>query len=57
MVIHKTVPKNKVMPRVQELLEIVGLNPEHYNRYPERVLRRSAAAHRNRPRRSRSTRS
>ena len=35
---------------VQDLLELVGLNPEHYNRYPARVLRRSAAAHRHRPR-------
>jgi peptide/nickel transport system ATP-binding protein/oligopeptide transport system ATP-binding protein len=34
MIIHKTVPRKQVLPKVQELLEIVGLNPEHYNRYP-----------------------
>ena len=34
---------------MQDLLAAVGLNPEHYNRYPARVLRGSAAADRHRP--------
>ena len=32
--VHGTVPKKQMIPKVQELLEVVGLNPEHYNRYP-----------------------
>jgi peptide/nickel transport system ATP-binding protein len=34
MRIHKTVTKDKQKGAVQELMELVGLNPEHYNRYP-----------------------
>ncbi len=32
--IHKTVPKGRIKKEVQQLMELVGLNPEHYNRYP-----------------------
>ena len=32
--LHKTVARDKVKGQVQQLMEQVGLNPEHYNRYP-----------------------
>ena len=32
--IHKLGTPSEVKTRVQELLEVVGLNPEHYNRFP-----------------------
>jgi oligopeptide/dipeptide ABC transporter ATP-binding protein len=32
--LHHSVPRNRVKPEVQQLMELVGLNPEHYNRYP-----------------------
>ncbi len=32
--LHATVPRKGVKAEVQELMELVGLNPEHYNRYP-----------------------
>src|SRR5687768_1711185 len=32
--LHKTVQKGSVKSEVQQLMELVGLNPEHYNRYP-----------------------
>ena len=32
--VHKLGTKQEIKRRVQELLEIVGLNPEHYNRFP-----------------------
>jgi len=31
--IHKIVPKSQIKGQVQQLMELVGLNPEHYNRY------------------------
>ncbi len=32
--IHRTVPRHQIKAEVEELMELVGLNPEHYNRYP-----------------------
>jgi oligopeptide/dipeptide ABC transporter ATP-binding protein len=34
LVVHKLGTAAEVKTRVQELLEVVGLNPEHYNRFP-----------------------
>src|SRR4051794_11726851 len=32
--VHKLGTEAEIKRRVQELLEVVGLNPEHYNRFP-----------------------
>jgi peptide/nickel transport system ATP-binding protein len=32
--LHGTVPRNRIRSEVKQLMELVGLNPEHYNRYP-----------------------
>jgi oligopeptide/dipeptide ABC transporter ATP-binding protein len=32
--LHQTAPKARIKSEVQQLMELVGLNPEHYNRYP-----------------------
>jgi oligopeptide/dipeptide ABC transporter ATP-binding protein len=32
--LHRIVPKSKVKNEVRQLMELVGLNPEHYNRFP-----------------------
>ncbi|MGZ8610220.1 MAG: ABC transporter ATP-binding protein [Actinomycetota bacterium] len=32
--LHSIVPRNQIKGEVQQLMELVGLNPEHYNRYP-----------------------
>jgi oligopeptide transport system ATP-binding protein len=34
LIIHKVVPRKQLRERVNQLLELVGLNPEHNNRYP-----------------------
>jgi peptide/nickel transport system ATP-binding protein len=32
--LHGTVPRNRIKQEVKDLMALVGLNPEHYNRYP-----------------------
>jgi peptide/nickel transport system ATP-binding protein len=32
--LHGTVARDKIKNEVKQLMELVGLNPEHYNRYP-----------------------
>ena len=48
--VHKIGTDGEIKRRVQELLEVVGLNPEHYNRFPHEFSGRPAPAHRRRAR-------
>jgi oligopeptide/dipeptide ABC transporter ATP-binding protein len=32
--LHRIIPRDKIKDEVRQLMELVGLNPEHYNRYP-----------------------
>jgi oligopeptide/dipeptide ABC transporter ATP-binding protein len=32
--LHRTVPKARISDEVKQLMELVGLSPEHYNRFP-----------------------
>jgi oligopeptide/dipeptide ABC transporter ATP-binding protein len=32
--LHRSIPRKKIRNEVKELMQLVGLNPEHYNRYP-----------------------
>ena len=43
-------PKDKVRDQVRQLLELVGLNPNHINRYPHQFSRWAATADRGGPR-------
>ena len=47
---HTVIKGKERSDRVEELLDAVGLNPRYTNRYPARVLGRSAPANWNRPR-------
>ena len=46
LLIHDIAKGKAADDRVKELLRLVGLQPDHANRYPARVLWRSAPAHR-----------
>ena len=47
--LHTSKSGSAIREQVGNWLERVGLNADHMNRYPARVLRRTASAHRHRP--------